>query len=338
MLKISNWLRRIGLAVISLFLIIACTQQPNTTSTSTSASSTSSAALVAATINWIGYSGQYVADKQGFFKDAGVAIQDLFLPNSSELMTAFLAGKVDIGWVTSGDLIQIVEKDPTVKLIYVADYSNGADGIIGRNIQAPQDMKGKTVARENILFEKILLQAYLKKAGLTEADLKIRDMEAGAAGAAFASKQVDAAVTFEPYLTKSAQAGGGKIIFSSRDTNLIADAIVVHDKLLQTRKADLQTYIKAVDKAVKLVNAKDPAALKVVAAKMGVTVEEVTAQLSGIRLFDLAGNKATGLNKSNPNSVIGTLELTAKSALDFKVVSKAIDVQSLYDTSIIESL
>ncbi|AFY74852.1 ABC-type nitrate/sulfonate/bicarbonate transport system, periplasmic component [Synechococcus sp. PCC 7502] len=334
MIKFSAWIRWITLGFVSLFLAVACTQQPNATAPNATAPTSSSEPLVSATNNWVGYSGHHVAVAKDFFTQAGLKVQDLFFQSASEEITAFLAGKVDIAWVTSGDAIQMVEKDPSIKMIYLIDYSNGSDGILGRNINSPADAKGKTIARENILFERVLLQAYLKKAGLTEKDASVKDIAAADAATAFASKQVDIAVTYEPYLTKAAAQGGGKVIFSTKDTNLIADVIAVKEKLIQTRKADLEAYFKAVDKAVKLLDARDPEALKISADKLGVSSDEVKSQLEGVKLFDLDGNKTVGFNKDNPNSLIGNLDLTAKAAYEFKIVSKPLAVESLYDDSI----
>lgn len=333
MLKISALFRRVSLSLVTLVLAVACTQQPNTNTSGTA--SPSSAPLISATNSWVGYSGHYVAIKKGFFAQEGLNIQDKFFPSSGEEITALLAGKLDIAWLTSGDTIQAVDKDPSLKVIYLVDYSNGADGIIARNVSTPKEAKGKSLARENLLFEKVLLQAYLKQGGLTESDLKVQDMPAPDAATAFAAKKVDMAVTFEPFLTKNAKLGGGKVIFSTKDTNLIADVIVVRDKLIQTRKKDLQAYLRAVDKAVKLVNTADPETMKISAEKMGVTSEEVKEQLTGVKLFDLDANKSMGFQKSNPKSLIGNLELTAKAAEEFKLVTKPIKIESLYDDSII---
>lgn len=342
MLSISSSFRWLSLGLVALTLTVSCNQQPQTNTPTNPTVSRSPApdrsqSLLSATNNWIGHSGHYVAVKKGLFAEAGVKVEDLFFQSSSEMLSAFMAGKADIAWLTTGDAVQAAEKDPSIKIIYLIDYSNGADGILGRNIKSPQNIKGKTVARENILFEKVLLQAYLNKAGLTEKDVKIKDMVAADAATAFGAKQVDAAVTFEPYLTKAAKQGGGEVIFSTKDTNLIADAIVVRDKLIQTRKADLQKYLTAVDKAVKLVNAGNPEAIGIAANKMGVSVEEVKAQLAGAKLFDLDGNRNIAFNKNNPNNVIGNLELTAKAATDFKVVAKPINPKTLYDASLVEA-
>ncbi len=324
-------MRLICLAMASLVLTIACSLQPNS-------NSSQSQPLVSATNNWVGYSGHHVAVGKDFFSQQGLKVQDLFFQSATEEMTAFLAGKIDLGWFTSGDAIQMMAKDPSIKIIYLVDYSNGSDGIIGRNIQSPQDAKGKTIARENILFEKVLLRAYLEKGGMTEKDAVVKDLAAADAAAAFAAKQVDMAVSYEPYLTKAAKQGGGEVIFSTKDTNLIADVIAVHDKLIQTRKADLQAYFRAVDKAVKLVNASNQEALKIAGSKLGVTPQEIKEQLVGVKLFDVDGNKSVGFNKSNSKSLIGNLDLTAKAAYDFKIVPQPFKVESLYADSIVMSM
>ncbi|WP_373541186.1 ABC transporter substrate-binding protein [Chamaesiphon sp.] len=338
MLKLSAWLRWIFLSFIAFTLAVACTQQPNNPPPNATSSPSSSQPLVSATNNWVGYSGHHVAVKKGFFAQEGLKIQDLFFQSNSEQVTAVLAGKVDIAWLTSGDAIQMIAKDPSFKMIYLVDYSNGGDGVIGRNITSPQDAKGKTIARENVLFERVLLQAYLQKAGLTESDVKIKDMSAAEAATAFASKQVDLAVTYEPYMTKAAAQGGGKVVFSTKGTNLIADVVAVKAELLKTRQTDLQAYFRAVDKSVKLLNAGDPEALKISGDKLGVSAAEVKEQLTAVKLFDVEANKTIAFNKSNPNSLIGNLDLTSKAAVEFKIVPQPLQVESLYDDSIVKSL
>jgi NitT/TauT family transport system substrate-binding protein len=330
---LSNRLIRIwsllGLTLASLFLTVAC---------STQNAAPPSAPLNSGTNNWVGYTGHHIAVGKGFFKKEGVPVQDFFFASESEEQTAFVAKKLDIAWFTSGTAVQVAAQDPTAKIVYLIDYSNGGDGIIGRDIKSPQDAKGKTIAREDILFEKVLLRAYLSKGGLTEKDVAIKDMPAADAATAFASKQVDIAVSYEPYLRKAAKLGGGEVIFSTADTNLVADVVMVHDSVLKSRQADLKNYFKAVDQAVKLAIAADPEAMKITGDKLGISGDEVKEQLKLVKLFDVEGNKTVAFNKENPNNLSGNLELNAKAAYDFKIISKPLSVDQLYDDSIIKGL
>jgi NitT/TauT family transport system substrate-binding protein len=324
-------IRLMGAALIALPLTVACSPQQ-------ASNSPASAPLVSGVNPWPGYSGHYVALKKDFFKQEGVNVQEAYFQSATEGITAFLANKLDVAWVTSGDAIQIIAKDPTAKIFYLVDYSNGSDGIMGRNIKTPKDLKGKTIARENLLFEDVLLRAYLAKGGLTSKDITIKDMTAADAATAFASKKVDAAVSYEPWLSKAAKQGGGEVIFSTKGTNLISDVIVTRQKVIDGRKKELQGYIRAVDKAVKLVNSGDAEAIKIVGDKLGAKPNEAKEQIAGVTIFDLAGNKSIGFNLSNANNMMKNLELTVKTAVETKLLSKPIETKMLYDNSIVNSL
>ncbi|MBE9010853.1 ABC transporter substrate-binding protein, partial [Pseudanabaenaceae cyanobacterium LEGE 13415] len=243
----SRFIKLFAFALIALFWTVACSPQAS----NNTATNPASQALSVSTNPWSGYSGHHVAMKKEFYKQAGLNIEDTLFQSNTEQITAFLAGKTDLAWMTAGDVIQMAGKDPNLRIIFLCDYSNGADGILGRGIKIPSDLKGKTLAHENVLFQKVLLRAYLEKGGLTEKDITIRDMPAPDAATAFSAKRVDAAVTYEPFLTKAAKEGGGDVIFSSKGTNLIADVLVTRPNLIATRRNDLLAFLKAADQGIK---------------------------------------------------------------------------------------
>ena len=84
---------------------------------------------------WISYARHYVATGKDLFSDEGIKVEEFFLQTISELTTASLAGNIDIAWVTTGDAVQAISRDPNVGVIYVVDYSNAAEGVLGRNIR-----------------------------------------------------------------------------------------------------------------------------------------------------------------------------------------------------------
>ncbi|MBD1845782.1 ABC transporter substrate-binding protein [Cyanobacteria bacterium FACHB-63] len=310
---------------IALFWTVACSTQE-------------SQPLAVSTNPWSGYSGHHVALKQQFYQEAGLQIQDLLFQSNTEQIDAFLAGKTDLAWMTAGDVIQMIEKSPDLRIIFLCDYSNGADGILGRGIKTAADLKGKTLAREDVLFEKVFLRAFLEKSGLTEKDIKIKDMPAPAAATAFSTQRVDAAVTYEPFLSKALKEGGGEIIFSSKGTNLIADVLVTHKDLIANRREDLLKFLKAADKGIRLLKTRNEEAVLVASNRLGIRPEELREQLKGITLFDIEDNKTIAFNSNHANNAIKSFELVAKAAYDFKVVSQPLDVQSLYDDSLVKGL
>ncbi len=326
--KFSSILSFPILAVAALFLTVACSSQ----------SSNLSAPIAVSTYPWIGYSGQFIGVEKGLFKQQGLNIQDVSFPNGTEEAAAFLAKKIDIGWFTSGDAVQIASQDPSVKIIYTADYSNGGDGIIGRGITSAADLRGKTVAREDLLFVKQFLRAYLQKAGLTEKDVTVKNMTADVAADAFASQQVDVAVTYEPHLLKAAEEGGGKVIFSTKGTNLIADVIIVRDEFLQSHKAEVQKYLKAVDEGVQLLLANDPEALKIASARLETSESDVKQQKELVKVFDAKDNKEVAFNPKNPQNLMGNLTMTAQAAYEFRIADQKMDASTLINDSLVKAL
>jgi NitT/TauT family transport system substrate-binding protein len=327
MLKLPKFFVAVVLA-IALWVVACSPKSP----------SSESQPLTVITGVWPGFAGDYVALEKGFYQDEGLDVKETTIPELSAAVTAFLAGQGEIFWSTTPDAIQISAEDPSVRVFFLVDYSNGGDGILGRNINSPEDLKGKTVAREDIVFSHILLRAYLKSVGLTEADVVPTNITMDEAAAAFTAKRVDLAVSTAPWMVTAAEQSDGEIIFSTKDTNLIADVLITRQSVLDTRKAELQAYLRAVDRGVKLVNAKDPDALKIVADKIGVELDDIQNQLALVKLFDIEGNKTVGFNPNDPNNLLKSLEFTAQVAYDTKAIAERPDVNAIHDESIVNSL
>ena len=85
-------------------------------------------------------------------------------------------------------------------------YSNeslGADGIVAnKDIQSMADLRGKAVGFAERTVSQFFLNLLLKRAGLSQADIEHIEMSADDAGNAFLMQEVDAAVTWEPWLSQ----------------------------------------------------------------------------------------------------------------------------------------
>jgi NitT/TauT family transport system substrate-binding protein len=149
---------------------------------------------------------------------------------------------------------------------------------------------------------------------------------------------VDAAVSYEPCMTKAANEGGGEVIFTTKGTNLIADVIVIRVNTIETRRNDLLTYIRALDKGVQMVKSGDEAAIELAAARLNVSKEETKEQIKGVKILDSNDNKTMAFASSNPNNVMKNFELTLATAIDMKLIEKPLDLAALYDDSLVMSL
>lgn len=327
--------------LLPIVLAIACSSQPNTTSSPSSspgASPSASKPLIVGVPPWPGFGGQYVANDLGFFKEAGIEVKEVFFPVQSDSNAALLAGKVDLILTGVPDLLTMASRDPSLKLIALCDYSDGSDGILGRNIKTPADVKGKTVARENLLIEILLLRRYLEKGGLTEKDIKILDLPAADSATAFAAGKVDVAVTWEPFLSKAAKEGNGEIIFTTKGTNIIPDGLVTRSQTIQERKTELLAYLRAFDKAVQLIKARDQKAVDIIAKRLSIKPEEALPQLDGVRFFDTQDNKTVAFDPKNPMNIFDSLQFAAQTAQEMKLTPTLVDAKTIYDDSLIKGL
>lgn len=328
-------LRRIfqfmAIAVGTAALLVACNTQQMPSSQTTSA-------LTVGSSPWPGFAGHYVAVAKDFFRDEGIEVTDTYFQIATDVNTALLADKLDLAWTGVPDMVVMAAQDPSLRLIALSDYSNGADGILARGITQPADLKGKTVAWEGLPLQALLLRKYLEQGGLTEADITLQIIPAAEAATAFAANRIDVAVTYEPYLSTAAKEGQGTVVFSSKDSNIIPVGLVAKEAVIRDRREDIQALLRAFDAGVQVVRNNPVEANAIIADKLGISPEEVPAQLETVRMFDLAENKSIGFNASHPLNVMDSLEFAAQTSQAIGLISTPVDSKQLYDASLVNAL
>lgn len=322
----KTWLSYCLLFGLSVALTISCTSQPQ--------SATSSKTITVGVSPWPGYSSQYVAMAKDLFKPQGLTVKEIYFASQTESDTAFLAGKTDLNWTGLPNAVPQFSRDPAIQVVFQCDYSNGADGILGRGIKTAADVKGQKVARENVLFEELLLRRYLDKMGLKRADVTTVDLSAADSATAFASGKIDIAVTYEPWMTKAAKDGKGEVIFSSKGTNVIPDGVTARKDFVEKNKEAVVAYFKAIDQAVKLIQTDPAAVAEPIAKGLGITAAEVPDQLGAVKLYTLQDNKSITFNRSDPMNLFDSLEFASKTAVEIKLIPSAVDINSVMNDSV----
>lgn len=313
--------------LISLYSVACNPQQPTKLSSS-------SQPLEVSISPWIGYRGHYLAMAKKLFEAEGITVKERTFQATTDVMTAMAANKVDMAWIGGADVLGLANEIPSLRIIMASDYSNGGDGILGRNISTPAEMKGKKVAREDAPYAMVFLGTYLAKAGLTEKDLTVVSLSAGDAAAAFLAGKVDAATTYEPYLTQAK----ANIIFTSKDTNAIPIVLMTRSELIKSRKDDLLSYLRAIDKGLAFASSNATEANEIIAKNLGVTPKDVPDQLAGIHPFDIASNKTEAFNPNHPLYLVKSLDSASKMLFDLKRIPKVIDAKTIVDDTLINAL
>jgi len=288
--------------------------------------------------DWPGWVAWQVAIEKGFFKEAGVDVKFEWFDYSASL-DAFAPGKIDAVTMTNGDALVTGAGGAKSVMVLIGDYSNGNDQIIARSgIKSIKDLKGKKVSVERGLVIHLLLLNGLKKNGMKESDITIVNAKTNEMPQMLASGDVSAVGAWQPVANQAKKAvSGSRAIYTSRDApGLIYDVLAVNPSSAKKRKAEWKKVVKVWDKVVAYIN--DPAtqadAVKIMAARVGVTPKEYLPLLKGTRLLTLAESKKIYDKKTNDlQSLVGSTNIANKFNVDNKVYKAPEKVKSYLDSS-----
>lgn len=201
---------------------------------------------------WVGLGPLFVAKEKGFFAEEGVEVELIGMEIPEALYSGLLAGQLDANIVTIDTVVPHFDPEQPYACVMVTDESLGADGILAtRDIQTIADLRGKMVAVPHGSVAQFYLNVLLKKAGLTQGDLEVVDLPAEDADNAFLMGEVDAAVTWEPWLTQGRQAAHGHVLAVSSETpGLIVDCLLTKPEVLDDRLTEFKALARAWDAAV----------------------------------------------------------------------------------------
>jgi len=242
--------------------------------------------------NWIGFIGFFVAEEAGYFEDRGIDVVAKEFAAPGEGLVPLMTGDLDVHLTTLDSVVQKSAQAPgSLQVVYLHDTSNGADALIGGStVSSIADLKGHSVGVTVGECNHLLLVKALESIGLKESDIKMRNMDPDAAGAALKAGAIDAAVTWEPWISEVVGDGGQVLYSTAQAPNLILDCMAI----APANSADKSETIKAFVEAVNLGNElaiKDPEkAAAIVAESLGLTETDVLDMLSGLVLYGKEAN------------------------------------------------
>lgn len=318
----------------------------NTAASTSEASSTASSAVAGASgeklsgkpfvvgyNQWIGLTGVFLARDKGFFKDAGLDVQLKQFAGPADGVPPLISGQLD-GTFTTADTPILLAKEAsenTLHNVFIVDTSDGADGIAAqKGINSVRDLKGKTVAATKGQVNEFLLLKALQLNGMSDKDVSITNMDADASGAAIIAGKIPAAVTWEPWLSKAAGAGG-KVIFSSRQApDLILDVFTVSRQTLDSRSADVRAFISACAKGADYASAHPDEAQATAAKSFEIKPPDAKDMLSKVKIYGLKDNKRLMGSASAPGPAFKTAGEISRFFVSQKVIAQAPDVKALF--------
>ena len=267
---------------------------------------------------WVGYGPLFLAEAKGFFKEEKVEVQLVNVEDPKEGFFAMSAGRLDGVVSTVDTMVLYLKTGKEFQYVLALDDSAGGDGIVARKeIKSVKDLKGKKVAVNEGSVSQFFLNVLLKESGMSQKDVQVVNMKQGDAGAAFVAEKVDAAVTWEPWLTKGKAAPHGQILVdSSKTPGLITDVLIFRRDVIEKRAKEIQGIANAWNKAVAYWEKNPAESNEIMAKAVGDWLKDpkVFADvLTGVKFYNQAGNVKFFGTAQKPGDL-------------YKVVQNALDI------------
>jgi NitT/TauT family transport system substrate-binding protein len=264
---------------------------------------------------WVGYGPLYIAKEKAFFQDEGVEVQLIKLgdlegePSGAE---ALASDQADAVMTTVDTALKHWSEEQGVRYLFAVDDSKGGDGIVADlEIQNVAGLKGQRIALEEGSVSEFYLGVLLMEAGIALEDVDVIDMDGEESVNAFAAREVDAVVTWEPWLTGAAQAEHGhRLVDSSSSPGLIVDVAITTPAKLEEHRDALKGLYRAWLRGVEFQRMHEKEADEIMARGVGGWLKDpiVFAETrAGIAYYDGAMNEAFIGTPEAPGRLVETV-------------------------------
>lgn len=284
---------------------------------------------------WPGYYPALIAIEKGYYAEEGLQVEAIKPENTDALMSDFIGGKYDLMAVSLGDVVNLTQLTSDVAIIFASDESAGGDAMVASpEIQSITDLSGKQIGVNQGSFAELFIVTLLEENGMNSADVTFIDMDAADAPTALRNSEVQAAHTWEPYVTE-AKNDGNHVLFSSADTpGLIPDIIAVRGAVLRENPEAVAAFVRGWFRAVDFWKANPEEGNAAAAKQLG--DDPSTISLEGIKLNSLSDNQALFTEGDTTASIYHTAQLYVDFFVQIGSLTKKPDIDKLLNPSFLK--
>lgn len=199
----------------------------------------------------------FVADGEGFFDDEDIKINLIKYNNGVELMEGMEKGEIDVGYVGVAPVLSAISNGAKARII--SSVQQEGSGIIvseDSDIKTASDLKGKKIATLGEgSIQNVLLSYYLHENGISQDEVDISNMKATKMYESLEDGDVDAIVTYQPYLTM-AENDDFKVLEESSELlpNHPCCVIVASDDFTENHADEAEKILEVHKKATNYIN------------------------------------------------------------------------------------
>ncbi len=238
---------------------------------------------------WIGYGPWYVAEAKGFDYEHGVDLNFVNFVDNKDLYAAVASGRLDSTHALVSTALRFQSSGVPLKVALFQDISTEADALIGvEGIASVEELRGKKVAYEEGGGHEMMLRLALEEAGLTLEDVDGVPLAADKAGTALISGKVDAAVTYEPYVSQTLkETPGASVVANAGDfPGIISDVWQVSEEFADENPEAVTGALAAWNDGVEYFRTNQDEAIEIVAKVADVSPDELAETYKGVELYN----------------------------------------------------
>lgn len=285
---------------------------------------------------WVGYGPLYLAQEKGFLKEEGIELVFIDEQLDSARRDAFKRGMLDCEAGTIDLLVSKRAEDTPIVAVLEIDHSLGSDGIVAtKDIRTVEDLIGKKVAFARDDVGETFISYLFYKKGLSLDDITIVPRRPEDAWKAFLEGEVDAAVTWEPWLSKATERDVGHILISSKDApEIIIDTLNVREDIVKSNPGLVKGLMRGWFKALKYYKQHPTEASEIIARHYDITGEQYRKQVEGLLWEDYAAQIRPAEDAEWINAVVTIAELKLAGGR----ISKKPDAQASMNRKLLKEL
>ncbi|MBB3593435.1 taurine transport system substrate-binding protein [Rhizobium sp. BK529] len=222
-------------------------------------------------------------------KETGAKINWQKFDSGADVITAIASGSIDIGYVGSSPLAAAASRELPIETIYIVGLISEAEALAVKNINKPEDLKGKKIATPFVSTAHYSLLTALKHWNVDPKSVQILNLRPPEIAAAWERGDIDGAYVWDPVLAQLKK--NGSVLATSADVTKWGgptfDAWIVSKKFAEAHPEAVTSFVKVTGAAYASYrgnpdswNATSPEAEKI-AKLTGAKTDEVPALLKG---------------------------------------------------------
>lgn len=258
------------------------------------------------------------------FKNDGIKIEHRNFESGPVLVEALKGKSIDIGHVGDQPFIQANANGTPLKAISLHSIGDKNYGLVVPNnstIKSPKDLKGKKVAVTLGSIGHRILDLYLTQNNLTMSDVEAVNVPPADIKNTLAAKNVDAAIIWEPWISKIENEKIGKQISDTEGLKKNVNPTIATAEFVEKYPEITQRIVNVYEEARKWVAENPEKAAAIVAKDAGFDKEIVYNAM-----------KDEEYTVKITDDAISSMEDTAKFLKDKNIIRKDVNIKDIVET------